>query len=138
MALLALRAPARSLVLILTVATGMMAGAAAPSFARDSAIDIDDFDVPTAPESDGSLVFHGNYCGPGSRGKGLPPVDALDAACMHHDACSPPVGTALPSCSCNARLAREASLVARSPRVPDDERVAAGFVAEGARILACR
>ena len=94
--------------------------------------------TPRLPGADGSLVFHGNYCGPGSRGPGLPPVDALDAACMHHDACSPPVGRGLPSCGCNARLRREASLVARNPRTPDDERVAAQFVAEGAKVLACR
>lgn len=94
--------------------------------------------APRLPSADGSLVFHGNYCGPGSKGPGLPPVDALDEACMRHDACSPAVGQGLPSCGCNARLQREASLVARSPRTPDDERVAAQFVADGAKILACR
>lgn len=94
--------------------------------------------IPRFPGADGSLVFHGNYCGPGSRGPGLPPVDALDAACMRHDACSPAVGQGLPSCGCNARLRREASLVARDPRASDEERVAAQFVAEGAKVLACR
>ena len=85
----------------------------------------------------GALVFHGNYCGPGSRGAGLPPVDALDRACMHHDACSPPVGRGLPTCSCNDELEREASLVAHSPRVREDLRSTAEFVAMGAKVLAC-
>lgn len=89
-------------------------------------------------EEDGDLLFHGNYCGPGGRA-GLPPVDALDAACQRHDACSPAVGTGLPSCGCNAQLAREAALIAETRRpIPDDERAAAGFVAAGARVLACR
>ncbi len=85
----------------------------------------------------GALVFHGNYCGPGSRGAGLAPVDALDRACMHHDACSPPVGQGVPSCACNDRLEREAALVARTPRIPDDLRTAAEFVTVGAKALAC-
>lgn len=94
--------------------------------------------APVAPDTKGALVFHGNYCGPGSKGPGLPPVDALDEACMHHDACSPPVGQGLPSCACNTRLKREAALVARSPGIPEDERAAANLVAEGAVVLACR
>lgn len=85
----------------------------------------------------GALVFHGNYCGPGSRGAGLPPIDALDRACMHHDACSPPVGQGLPTCSCNDRLAREARQVARTPRIDGELGMAAEFVAIGAKALAC-
>ena len=99
-------------------------------------------EVPTAPDlgnglPQGALVFHGNYCGPGSRGAGLPPIDALDRACMHHDACSPPVGQGLPTCSCNDQLAREARQVARTPRIDDELRTAAEFVAVGAKALAC-
>ena len=99
-------------------------------------------EAPTGPNlgnglPPGALVFHGNYCGPGSRGAGLPPVDALDRACMHHDACSPPVGEGLPTCSCNDRLAREAAVVARTPRIDDELRTAAEFVALGAKALAC-
>lgn len=99
-------------------------------------------EAPAAPDlgnglPKGALVFHGNYCGPGSRGAGLPPTDALDRACMHHDACSPPAGQGLPSCACNDRLEREASLVAHSPRVRDDLRSTAEFVAMGAKVLAC-
>ena len=96
----------------------------------------------SAPEigdsaADGSLVFHGNYCGPGNRGAGLAPVDALDAACMHHDACSPAFGHGIPSCSCNERLHREATVVAHDPRATDDVRTAADFVAIGAGVLRC-
>ncbi|KQT46829.1 hypothetical protein ASG52_12240 [Methylobacterium sp. Leaf456] len=109
-----------------------------------------DIEAPDAPEIEmpatpklgsnlpkGALVFHGNYCGPGSRGAGLPPVDALDRACMHHDACSPPAGRGLPSCACNDQLEREASLVAHTPRLREDLRTTAEFVAVGAKVLAC-
>lgn len=83
----------------------------------------------------GALVFHGNYCGPGNRGPGLPPVDALDRACMHHDACTPSGG--LPACACNDRLRREAAAVSGSPRQPQDLRSLAGFVSEFATALPC-
>ncbi|WP_026190754.1 hypothetical protein [Methylobacterium sp. WSM2598] len=87
------------------------------------------------PLIDGSLVFHGNYCGPGDRGPGRPPVDALDRACMHHDACTPAGG--VPSCACNARLQREATAVARSRRQPADLRDLAALVAQGAAAMPC-
>ncbi len=104
--------------------------------------DAPEVEMPAAPKlgsglPKGALVFHGNYCGPGSRGAGLPPVDALDRACMHHDACSPPVGQGLPSCACNDQLEREASLVAHTPRLRQDLRTTAEFVAVGAKVLAC-
>ena len=107
------------------------------------AVEAPEIETPAVPDlgnglPQGALVFHGNYCGPGSRGAGLPPVDALDRACMHHDACSPPVGQGLPTCACNDRLAREAGLVARSPRISDGQRRAAEFVAIGAKALACQ
>lgn len=120
--------------------------ASAPSVAAPAAeapaVEAPAIDTPAAPDLGnglprGALVFHGNYCGPGSRGAGLPPVDALDRACMHHDACSPPVGQGLPTCACNDRLAREAAGVARTPRISDEERSAAEFVAMGAKALAC-
>jgi hypothetical protein len=72
------------------------------------------------------LLIHGNYCGPGNNAP-LPPIDALDAACARHDACTPDIG--LPSKACNLRLEREAAAVARDPRQPDDVRSLAGFVA---------
>ncbi len=60
----------------------------------------------------GSLVIYGNYCGPGQRGVNPRPVDALDAACMRHDACTPVVGLA--ACACHERLARRPG---RSPPI---------------------
>jgi hypothetical protein len=68
-------------------------------------------DMPDAVKN-GELVFHGNYCGVGNRA-GAEPIDALDVACMHHDACTP-TGK-VQSCACNARLAEEAGAVARDP-----------------------
>ena len=50
-------------------------------------------EAPAPPKGDlgrvvaGQELFHGNYCGKGQRGEGLPPTDALDAACMRHEAC---------------------------------------------------
>lgn len=146
-----------ALALTLTLAFGLFHAGAMPALAQDVAalddqdadgpdVDLPDIQIPgletpriTLPGKKGDLVFHGNYCGPGSRGVDRPPVDALDEACMHHDACSPAVGSGrLPTCGCNARLAREAGRVARRPGISDDERVAALFVAEGAKVLACK
>jgi hypothetical protein len=71
-------------------------------------------DTPEAV-SHGELVFHGNYCGPGNR-SGAKPVDALDVACMHHDACTP--SGKIQSCACNSRLVEEATAVAQDPAQP--------------------
>ncbi|MGU3665351.1 hypothetical protein ACLBX9_14320 [Methylobacterium sp. A49B] len=79
-----------------------------------------------------AALFHGNYCGFGNNGP-LPPIDALDAACARHDACSP-LGR-LPSLACNARLSWETGRISRDPRQPDDLRALAGFVAAGAALL---
>ena len=79
-----------------------------------------------------AMLLHGNYCGPGNNAP-LAPVDALDAACARHDACTPNGG--LPSRSCNARLQHDADLISRDPRQADDLRVLAGLVAAGAGIL---
>ncbi|MFE1599771.1 hypothetical protein [Methylobacterium sp. ID0610] len=92
---------------------------------------------PAQAQSDGyarapQLLVHGNYCGLGSRAP-LPPVDALDAACARHDACTPVGG--LPSRGCNVRLVREADRISRDPFQPDDVRTAAGFIAFGASVL---
>ncbi|SFK92433.1 hypothetical protein [Methylorubrum salsuginis] len=130
----------------LSLAAGLgavLVGAPLAAFAQDiAAPEAPDIALPATPKlgaglPKGALVFHGNYCGPGSRGAGLPPVDALDRACMHHDACSPPVGQGLPSCACNDQLEREASLVAHTPRLSEDLRSTAEFVAVGAKVLAC-
>lgn len=141
-----LRSASRRLALALALASAFPGTAALPAFGQDlPGIEIPNIETPDVdgsdgdqPDTKGDLVFHGNYCGPGSRGVGRPPVDALDEACMHHDACSPAVGTGLPSCGCNARLAQEATRVARSSRTDAEQRVAAKFVAEGAKVLACR
>ena len=89
------------------------------------------------PVADGSLLIHGNYCGPGNRGYDKRPVDALDAACRRHDLCTPDGGV-LPSCACNARLARDAGRVARDRRQPADLRQVATVVANAAQIPICR
>jgi hypothetical protein len=72
------------------------------------------------------LVIYGNYCGPGNNAP-LPPVDALDAACARHDACTPTRG--LPTRACNVRLAREAQAIAQDPTQTDELRALAGAVA---------
>lgn len=79
-----------------------------------------------------ALLLHGNYCGPGNNAPASP-VDALDAACARHDACTP--DGALPSRACNLRLQAEAGRVADDPRQPLDLRILAGFVASAAAML---
>lgn len=82
------------------------------------------------------MLIHGHYCGPGNDGPGIAPVDALDTACMRHDACTPDVG--LPTCGCHRQLKRAASLIATSSRQPEDIRMMAGLVAQGSDLLMCR
>lgn len=79
-----------------------------------------------------AALFHGNYCGFGNNAP-LPPIDALDAACARHDACTP--AGELPSRACNLRFQRETELISRDPRQPDDLRALAGFVSAGAALL---
>ncbi len=79
-----------------------------------------------------TLLLHGNYCGPGNNAP-LPPIDALDAACARHDACTP--DGALPPKACNLRLQRDAELISRDSRQPDDLRALAGLVSAGASIM---
>lgn len=78
------------------------------------------------------MLIHGNYCGPGNNAP-LPPIDALDAACARHDACTPDVG--LPSKACNLRLQAEAEGVASDGRQPEELRMMAGLVASGAAMM---
>ena len=82
----------------------------------------------------GAELIHGNYCGVGSR-PGLQPVDALDAACMRHDACTRSAG--LSPCSCNERLRLEADAVARNPAQPPDVQFVASLTAAAATVLIC-
>ncbi|WP_375276340.1 hypothetical protein [Methylorubrum thiocyanatum] len=79
-----------------------------------------------------ALLVHGNYCGPGNNAPAAP-VDALDAACARHDACTP--DDALPSRACNLSLQVEAGRVADDPRQPEDLRLMAGLVASGAAMM---
>ena len=79
-----------------------------------------------------TLLLHGNYCGPGNNAP-LPPIDALDAACARHDACTPSHGLASPAC--NARLQRDAASIAGDAREPEDVCTLAELVAVGAGIL---
>ncbi|KOX57805.1 hypothetical protein ADL19_09170 [Streptomyces purpurogeneiscleroticus] len=96
------------------------AALSAPSYAQPAA-----FGGP-------KMLVHGNYCGPGNNAP-LPPIDALDAACARHDACTPNGG--LPSQACNLRLQREATLISRDPRQPQDVRSMAGLVAASATLI---
>lgn len=125
-----LAAAARRLALVLALSSGLPAPAGAQASSTDG-----------LPESlglpRGALVFHGNYCGPGDRGVGLPPIDALDRACMIHDACSPGGGE-LPTCGCNDRLYRAATAVAVRRTNPLALRETALMVARGALLLPCR
>ncbi len=89
-----------------------------------------------APLTHGQLVYHGNYCGPDNKGVHPAPVDALDEACMRHDACVKDFK--IPSCSCNARLAEAAAAVAADLSAPVEEREAADFTAHGAQMLPCQ
>lgn len=99
-------------------------------------------EAPTAPKGDlravltGKALFHGNYCGKGERGTGLPPTDALDAACMHHDACYDAAGYA--SCACDGTLREEASAVADDTDVAAEVRRRALSVLQAAGAMACR
>ncbi len=103
-------------------------GAASPALAQSASLG-----SPLGSPGHGpNMLIHGNYCGPGNNAP-RPPVDALDAACARHDACTP--DGALPSRACNLRLEREAESISRDPRQPDDLRALAGLVAAGAAIM---
>jgi len=92
--------------------------------------------APALAQSSGlgqpAALIHGNYCGLGNNAP-LPPIDALDAACAHHDACTPMGG--LPSRACNLRLQAMTDRISRDPRQPDDIRALAGFMSAGAALL---
>ena len=97
---------------------------------------------PAPPKGDlgaviaGRTLYHGNYCGTGNRGAGLPPTDALDAACMRHDACYDAAGYR--SCACDAVLRREAAAVSERPEVSLQVRQRALSVTEAADLMGCR
>lgn len=94
--------------------------------------------IPPGPSGRGAVLIYGNFCGPGNRGPGYTPIDALDRACAHHDACSADPGSgALTRCACNRRLEVEAGTVARDPRAPAQTRETARFIADFATALPC-
>jgi hypothetical protein len=93
-------------------------------------------EVIQTPKGPGFLI-HGNYCGPGNRGPRYRPIDALDRACAHHDACWPADPGTLPACACNERLHREAGRVARDPHAPAKTRQTAQFIADFATAIPC-
>lgn len=97
---------------------------------------------PPLPRADlsavlaGKALFHGNYCGAGQQGEGLPPTDDLDAACMRHDACYDAAGYR--SCACDAALKREASAVSERPGLSRQVRERALSVTTAADAMDCR
>lgn len=93
-------------------------------------------EIIQTPRGPGFLIY-GNYCGPGNRGPRFKPIDALDRACAHHDACWPSDPASLPACACNARLHAEAALVARDPRAPAKTREMAQFISDFATAIPC-
>ena len=95
--------------------------------------------IPPGPSGRGAVLIYGNFCGPGNRGPGYEPIDALDRACAHHDACSAdPLAGTLTHCACNRRLEREAGAVARDKRAPAQARETAQFIADFAAALPCQ
>ena len=93
-------------------------------------------EVIQTPKGPGFLIY-GNYCGPGNRGPRFKPIDALDLACAHHDACWPKEPASLPTCACNERLHVEAEAVARDPRMPGKTRETARFISDFASAIPC-
>ena len=83
----------------------------------------------------GPLLIHGNYCGIGNR-PGAPPIDALDAACMRHDACTHT--NDLPSCRCDDRLRAEADEIAHDPATPAEIAALATATAASMTLLVCK
>ena len=95
--------------------------------------------IPPGPTGRGAVLIYGNFCGPGNRGPGYAPIDALDRACAHHDVCSADLlSSTLTACACNRRLEREAGVVARDPRAPAHTRETARFIADFAAALPCQ
>jgi hypothetical protein len=94
------------------------------------------FAVPAMAEQgsmgEPKMLIHGNYCGPGNNSP-LPPIDALDAACKRHDACTP--DGSMPSHACNARLESEADAISRDEKYPSGLRTLAAMIASGAEML---
>ena len=83
----------------------------------------------------GPLLIHGNYCGIGNR-PGTKPIDALDAACKRHDACT--VTGDVPNCACNDRLQAESAAIAQDSSQPADLQALAAATAASMAVLICK
>ena len=118
----------------LAVRTGVMLLALLPMLALP-AVSRAQQPEPPAVSSDGTPLYHGNHCGWGTRGRNLPPVDALDAACLRHDRCWARVGQN--SCVCDNALAAEAAAVAADESLDTELRDRAVTVGALFRILPC-
>ncbi|MCJ2071140.1 hypothetical protein MKK75_20485 [Methylobacterium sp. J-030] len=96
--------------------------------------------IPPGPTTGrGAVLIYGNFCGPGNRGPGYRPIDALDRACAHHDVCSAdPLSGTLTACACNRQLEVEAGAVARSPNASTHTRETAQFIADFVAALPCQ
>lgn len=105
----------------LSLSLALLVSAAVPALAQ-----------PALSDAPPALLVHGNYCGPGNNAP-RPPIDALDAACARHDACTP--SGALPSRACNLRLQRDAARISRNPREPDEIRALAGLMGASVALL---
>ncbi|SDN59172.1 hypothetical protein SAMN05216360_109219 [Methylobacterium phyllostachyos] len=105
------------------------------TFASAQALEV----IPPGPAGRGAVLIYGNFCGPGNRGPGYRPIDALDRACARHDACSAdPLSGIVTTCACNRRLEVEASAVARNPHAPAHTRETARFIADFITRLPCQ
>ncbi len=122
--------------------TARAKGKASPEALVDRSVrDLSRGDVGAAVQDDvtalqrGPLLIHGNYCGIGNR-PGTKPVDALDAACSRHDACTQ-TGS-LPNCACNDRLQAESIAIAQDPQQTPDLQALAAATAASMAVLICK
>ncbi len=85
----------------------------------------------------GALVFHGNYCGPGTRTGDLSarPVDRLDAACQIHDAC---YIAQHDHCDCDGALVASARAIRDDGEAPTKMRAEAALLIATFAIPVCR
>lgn len=83
----------------------------------------------------GRDLYHGNYCGPGNRGEGVEPIDALDAICQRHDACYTQAGHR--SCGCDRALRVSALKAAATASLSREVRARAASVAESIPFMNC-
>ena len=91
--------------------------------------------ISERPPTRNTRLYHGNYCGAGDNGPGLPPIDELDEVCMRHDQCYEQAGR--PSCACDRALATGALVIANSSRFSRDLRARAASVAEAGQLMTC-